>query len=495
VKSAMPKKVRNVARGSALESLKSWFRKALPLKADETFHGLGLPPRPRKLTPKQFAVRLLRAGAEIEHSLAVQYLYAAYSIDETSVVDGNITSLTWKTHLRLVAREEMAHLITVQNLLLALGEPPHLNRAPLHRSGGKLALPFRLERLGKTALEKFVLFESPAPDQLSSRDADVVKEIRESLGNKARLLLRVGSIYAAVYWLFMKNDDPGPDWPFRDRDVAHFKQKYRGCHLSDRNFVSRNQYKDKEADAKEWGIFEASTHADQASPRETALASLRWIMLQGEGPNAIEESHFYRFLDIYKSFDKVIHHSPSLIINVPRNPRVASAKGSRGPGAETGTVIRNRGAEQWGALFNLRYQLMLLNIRDALGASRRTAAERRQMLAGWATVEMEFLKKIGQALPRMHLRNQKKKKPKDSGSKNQGLVAGAPFQGIFLPDTVAEREKLRRELLDASDQCVAKLRDELGTSTYTGDLPTAALVPGLLDAVGRRDDEMRRTLE
>ena len=71
---------------------------------------------------------LLRAGAEIEHSLAVQYLYAAYSIDETSHAPRNLTSLEWKTHLRLVAREEMAHLVTVQNLLLALGQEPHLNR-------------------------------------------------------------------------------------------------------------------------------------------------------------------------------------------------------------------------------------------------------------------------------------------------------------------------------------------------------------------------------
>jgi hypothetical protein len=42
---------------------------------------LALPPAEGK-TPIEFATLLLRAGAEIEHSLLVQYLYAAYSINE-----------------------------------------------------------------------------------------------------------------------------------------------------------------------------------------------------------------------------------------------------------------------------------------------------------------------------------------------------------------------------------------------------------------------------
>jgi len=67
----------------------------------------------------EFAVFLLHAAAEIEHSLLIQYLYAAYSIDEQSEQDVNNFGLSWKTTIRLVAREEMAHLITVQNLLLA----------------------------------------------------------------------------------------------------------------------------------------------------------------------------------------------------------------------------------------------------------------------------------------------------------------------------------------------------------------------------------------
>jgi hypothetical protein len=444
---------------------------------------------------KDFAVYLLRAGAEIEHSLAVQYLYAAYSIDETNDKIENNAALTWKRDLRLIAREEMAHLITVQNLLRALGQEPHLNRGPVHRDESKLPLPFKLERLGKTSLGKFVMFESPQLSQVAKPDRRILRSIRKELGNSARVL-RVGSIYAALYWLFAIDDTPDSSWPFSKREEREFLTAYGpGYHIGPEDFTCVGVYDDKAATAEEWGIFEDTTHVDGGSPRQTALASLLWIMSQGEGPNAIEDSHFYRFLAIYKSFEKVTKKSKSLIMHVPKNPRVLADQGSAGPGVETGTLILNRGTERWGALFNLRYQFMLLNILESLGESRKTMLEKRRVLARWAAVEMEFMKKIGQALPRMDLRPQKKK-PNGSNRKNRGPVAGAPFQAVFLPATSSERKCLRRELLDRSGGYVSDLRSaKPNTSTYTGDSPTAAVVPSLLDAIARQDDEMRRAFE
>jgi hypothetical protein len=438
---------------------------------------------------------LLRAGAEVEHSLAAQYLYAAYSIDETSENRKNIESLTWKTYLRLVAREEMAHLVTVQNLLLALGAEPHLNRGPLHRHPSKLPLPFKLEKVDKESLGKFVLFESPAHNQLTEADKGVMKEIRESLGDKKSHLLRVGSIYAALYWLFLENEKQGPDWPFSQADVNVLKKKYpKKYHLRDKDFVGTHEYEERAATAKEWGIFESSTHVDGASPRETALASLRWIMSQGEGPNAIEDSHFRRFLKIYREFKK--GNAPSLIMRVPTNPRVPGARGGGTPGAEVGPEITNHGTKRWGGLFNFRYQFMLLDILDALTTSRKTQAEKRRLFATWATVEMEFMKKIGQALPRMFLTNPKKQKPGSHGKPKAPSPAGAPFQTVFLPPTPSDRQALRRQLLEESNECVSELRDNpRPMSTYTEDLPTTAMVPSLLDAIARQDDEMRHALE
>src|SRR5712692_6712246 len=101
-------------------------------KAKPTPSAAGFPPKGTR-NPLEFAVFLLHAAAEIEHSLLVQYLYAAYSINEQSEQDTDNFGMSWKADIRLVAREEMAHLITVLNLLLALNQDFYLNRGSLHR--------------------------------------------------------------------------------------------------------------------------------------------------------------------------------------------------------------------------------------------------------------------------------------------------------------------------------------------------------------------------
>src|SRR5262249_25939776 len=59
---------------------------------------------------------LLQAAAEVEHALLVQYLYSMYSLDVTDPI-----ARGWMFAIRDIAKEEMGHLIAVQNLLLAIG--------------------------------------------------------------------------------------------------------------------------------------------------------------------------------------------------------------------------------------------------------------------------------------------------------------------------------------------------------------------------------------
>ena len=78
------------------------------------------------LEPRDEAVFLLTAAAEVEHALMVQYLYAAYSV---RVRGPNAAELQKVQDLLLqIAREEMGHLITVQNLLHLVGGPLNLGR-------------------------------------------------------------------------------------------------------------------------------------------------------------------------------------------------------------------------------------------------------------------------------------------------------------------------------------------------------------------------------
>jgi Ferritin-like len=490
----------------ALDALMPWLRRtpAAPVGkckdsgAAQTKSTLRLPPVPTRKNPKKnqkhgkktrkpltipakdFAIFLLRAGAEIEHSLLIQYLYAAYSINDRAGNNEVNLGLQWKTAMRLVAREEMAHLVTVQNLLLSLGAGIYLDRGSLHKSDRALPLPFKLERLSRESVSKYVVFESPSTGQIDPKYSKLVCEIREKLGKKSRVLSVLG-IYAAIYWLFKETDDLDADWPFTEADIPKFIGTYgHGFHLEDSDFGSRARYSDLAASPEEWEIFEGDTHVDGGSPRDAALASLRWIMAQGEGPSAIEDSHFVRFVSIYKQLAR--GRSESLRIRVPDNPIVRGLDPRTVRRADT-TPIRNPRAKLWAELVNARYQLMVLDIFCSLNASRAREAENRRRFAQWAVTEMEFVKKIGQMLPMMFRGKSKKTR------------AGAAFQQVRTPKDETERDEFRRRWLALSDACISGLRSPHSKMPkYTDDNPTVALEPALLDSIARQNDEMREVL-
>ena len=77
---------------------------------------------------------LLSQGAELEHALMCQYLYAAFSLkgaadpglsdDQVERVEG------WRRVILKIAGEEMLHWAVVQNLLAAVGSAPFRHPGP-----------------------------------------------------------------------------------------------------------------------------------------------------------------------------------------------------------------------------------------------------------------------------------------------------------------------------------------------------------------------------
>jgi hypothetical protein len=66
---------------------------------------------------RDYLVYLLHIGAEIEHALMTQYLYAAYSLGGEQVpVKHRPLVERWRNSLLTIAREEMGHLLSVQNV-------------------------------------------------------------------------------------------------------------------------------------------------------------------------------------------------------------------------------------------------------------------------------------------------------------------------------------------------------------------------------------------
>jgi Ferritin-like len=276
-------------------------------------------------TPRLRAINLLQIAAEIEHALMAQYLYAAYSINEQFAEgrDDFISSTIsrWKRDICTVARQEMTHLITVQNLLLALGTDLYLNREnnfELHSD--EYPFPVCFEPLSLKSLAKYVVTENPEVSQIRSQSE------RESLRKASRLLRtelhkkhldfqdkinRVGVIYLTLYWLFLRTDDSKGLGKLPSSFVPCMKDaELLGVHLDDSDFVTLSDFKYFEATPAEWHIYEREMKVSNTDPRSNALAAIHWIMAQGEGSVGMKHpkttttrlSHFQIFGQIFNNF-------------------------------------------------------------------------------------------------------------------------------------------------------------------------------------------------
>ena len=110
-------------------------------------------------------VSLLTTAAEIEHSLMVQYLFAALtmkqSTDEGLTEHQLIRVAHWEKQVLAVARQEMEHLGLVANLLTAIGAAPSLTRPNFPYATSLYGHRMALTRFSQEAVHKFACFEMP----------------------------------------------------------------------------------------------------------------------------------------------------------------------------------------------------------------------------------------------------------------------------------------------------------------------------------------------
>ena len=110
---------------------------------------------------------LLSQGAELEHGVMCQYLYAAFSLRSApgpGLSEEQLQAVErWRRLLLEIAGEEMLHWAMVQNLLAAVGSAPYVSRPHLpHQAKGYPAgIQLRLLPFGEEALQHFVFLERP----------------------------------------------------------------------------------------------------------------------------------------------------------------------------------------------------------------------------------------------------------------------------------------------------------------------------------------------
>jgi Ferritin-like len=275
--------------------------------------GKMVPVLPPEFSWLDYTIILLHVAAEIEHSLMVQYLFAAYSMGGPQVPDAHKAKVReWQETILGIAKEEMGHLVTVQNLLKVLGAPLNLDREDYPWGSDFYPYQFNLQRFALPSLAKYVCAESP-PDW-SGPEANEIKQVAAL--DAGQEVNQVGTLYGRLLDI-LSNKEWIPDTAFQGATLpyqASWDEWGRGYRLGDRGQESGNVPTVRTPDLL----------IIQVWSRDTALSALRQIGKQGEAieelPND-ERSHFNRFLGIYREMSKLDPATQELVSRpVANNP-------------------------------------------------------------------------------------------------------------------------------------------------------------------------------
>jgi hypothetical protein len=360
---------------------------------------------------KDKAKHLLGLAAGIEHALLAQYLYAGYSVEAGG------PSAAARGTLIQIATEEMAHLMSVQNLLLLIGEAPTIKRADRQDTTADPIVPFDLtfEKLTKAALAKYIVTESPAFDA-----PDPVYEAIALLAGQAHgdMIKKVGLLYALLGVVFgsQASIDARANNSKWDATIKQLADEIAadnaastayggraGMHLSDSDFQSgdENAFLLRQATDSTWdrSTREGAFRVFAPKSRDEALNALRDITIQGEAPvsaDPSDRSHYARFLEVYQQLYGADGQGvePGGVQEVPTGAAVLlqDTDGDQ-------STLSHAAALPWARLAELRYWLLLGSLDQYLNSR----ADDRDFLVAWCITEMHHLKslaKILSSLPR-----------------------------------------------------------------------------------------------
>jgi hypothetical protein len=440
-----------------------------------SFRAPALEALPPELASTDYLHFLLYIDAEIEHSLMVQYLYAAYSLGGPQVPQEHRAMIHgWREVILGIAKEEMGHLLSVQNILRLTGGPLDFAREDFPWSGPFYPFPYSLEPLSLRSLATYVYAESPV--DWSGPDADEIKALVHEVADHPH---QVASLFQEMIRL-TKDPDLIPDevfqpdtWPYQ----ANWDEWGRGYQKGKRG--------------------DATGANPQGSPdvlvlpvasRDNAVVSLSQIAEQGEATSTADPaslSHFIRFLTIYRQMKALEPEYKrdgwSPVRNIACNPYIPE-DGDDLDSAEsygrTRDAITNPEAQAWGHLFNVRYRMLLTFLAHSFelpaGENGSGPKAPRATIINAAFGEMYNLRAIAGILMETPL--------SAAGGGASPKSAGPPFQMPYTlkrPIGAANRWRLHRQLLLASQTLIADL---LATSPPP--------LHRYLNAVGEADDAL-----
>lgn len=392
--------------------------KALTVETPPLTHALVLSRQDPPLSDVDEVLMLLQTASEIEHSLLAEYLYAAYSLNP-----GTYPQWSWRERLVGIAREEMGHLLGVQNLLLALGGPLSFERDDQPFSDF-YPFPFSLDPFSVKTVAEYVLVEMPDIAQIPPELGFDFEQVKQDAGvaGTGEVINRVGLLYELLGRLIQQLDE--------------------SCFHQDSLYW--------QATPQEWAASVLNLTIRTVGSREDATALIGDIGRQGEGitePPGSTPSHFRRFFELYQEM-RASGLEP-LSENVPTDP---DTRNPEAPG-----YISDSNARLWAHLFNLRYRILLAQLDHHLRLRIDLQPERgaRIRLRSWCIEEMKtYLTGVSAELTQLPQHDP------PQFSEGRLKLAGPPFElpyTLNLPAREVDRWRYHEMLAEHSFRLIEEL--------------------------------------
>ncbi len=258
--------------------------------------GLAAPEAPFVIEHREALIYMLCEAAELEHGIMCQYLFAAFSLKQSTgegLTEAELAAVTrWRKQVSHVATQEMLHLALVHNLLSAIGAAPHLFRPnfPAPASHYPAGVQLTLLPFGKEALQHFMFLERPEGMDLDDAEGLATVARARPVVNE-RDIVPQGQDFATVGHLYRSIE----------QGFAHLAAKYGERWL----FTGPPRAQATEPHFR-WPELIAVT--DLAS----ACRAIEEILEQGEGPRgAWQDAHFGQFVRILDEYEQMKAANPA----------------------------------------------------------------------------------------------------------------------------------------------------------------------------------------
>ncbi len=392
--------------------------------------GTAAPEAPFVIEHREALIYMLCEAAELEHGIMCQYLFAAFSLKQTT--DEGLTeaelaaAARWRRQVLHVATQEMLHLALVQNLLTAIGGPPHLVRPNLpqpadhYPAGVQLALlPF-----GEQALRHFMFLERPEGMDLGDADGLVAVGRAEPLMGGGDIVPRpqdfatVGHLYRSI-----------------EAGFAHLAEKYGEEWL----FVGPPR---AQATPEHFRWPELVTVTDLAS----AQRAIDTILEQGEGPRGDwRNAHFGQFVEILDEYLEMRKADPGFD---PVRPVIAAnVRPPQGQGEVP--LITDPLTARVADLFNVGYEVLLQIFERYFAHTEETGAQLKTLADATVRLMAGVLQPLANVITTL-----------PAGPGHEGKNAGPSFELFYesdylLPHREAAWTLLTERLDAAASFCLA----------------------------------------